>query len=166
MAEYTRPATWDDLKRLARLLNEAGVEYALVGGYAIAAHGFNRFSEDIDILVDPAAENSKRWIVALGKLPDHAARELERDPDVFAKDARYALRINDEFTIDVMPSIAGHSWQEMRAYIETVDLDGVPLPLLNMQGLLLTKQGARPKDQMDNALLKQAIDALKRKESS
>jgi hypothetical protein len=45
----------EDVKRLAQLLNEAGVEYALVGGYAIAAHGFNRFSEDIDILVNPAA---------------------------------------------------------------------------------------------------------------
>ena len=70
MAEYTRPATWDDVKRLARLLNAGGVEYALVGGYAIAAHGFNRFSEDIDILVNPAAENSHRWIVALSDLPD------------------------------------------------------------------------------------------------
>jgi hypothetical protein len=35
---------------------------------------------------------------------------------------RRALRINDEFTIDIMPSIAGHTWQEMRGYIETVDL--------------------------------------------
>jgi hypothetical protein len=29
------------------------MDYALVGGYAIAAHGFNRFSEDIDVM--PAA---------------------------------------------------------------------------------------------------------------
>lgn len=45
MPEYTRPATWEDLKILAALLNEAQVEYVLVGGYAIAAHGFNRQSE-------------------------------------------------------------------------------------------------------------------------
>jgi hypothetical protein len=51
-------------------------ELVAVGGYAIAAHGFNRFSEDIDILVNPAAENSRRWIVALSELPDHATREL------------------------------------------------------------------------------------------
>ena len=108
MTEYTRPATWDDVKELARLLNDAGVEYALVGGYAIAAHGFNRFSEDIDILVNPSAENSKRWVVAFEQLPDHATRELLSNPDVFARDARYALRINDEFTIDVMPFIAGY----------------------------------------------------------
>lgn len=57
MPEYTRPATWDDLKRLATLLNDAHAEYALVGGYAIASHGFNRQSEDIDLLVNPTAEN-------------------------------------------------------------------------------------------------------------
>jgi hypothetical protein len=161
VVEYTRPATWDDVKKLALLLNAAGVEYALVGGYAIAAHGFNRFSEDIDILVNPAAENSRRWILALGELPDHATRELVSDPDVFACDARYALRINDEITIDIMPSVAGHTWEQMRSHIETIDLDGVPLPLLNLEGLLLTKQGQRPKDQLDAAVLSQALAELK-----
>jgi predicted nucleotidyltransferase len=161
--EYTRPATWDDVRKLAQLLNESGVEYALVGGYAIAAHGFNRFSEDIDILVNPSAENSRRWIIALSALPDHVTRELLDDPDVFAKDARYALRINDEITVDVMPSIAGKSWGEMRKHIETIDLDGIPLCLLNLEGLLLTKQGLRPKDQMDAALLTRALEELGKK---
>src|SRR5690606_14174905 len=91
LSEFTRPATWDDVKALARHLNDAGAEYALVGGYAIAAHGFNRFSEDIDILVNPTVENSRRWILALSRLPDGAARELSTDPDVFARDALYAI---------------------------------------------------------------------------
>jgi hypothetical protein len=114
LTAYTRPATWEDVKTLARYLNEAGVEYALVGGYAIAAHGFNRFSEDIDILVNPSVENSRRWIVALSRLPDRAAAELASEDDVFADDKRYAIRINDEFTVDVMPSIAGLSWTDRR----------------------------------------------------
>lgn len=161
MPEYTRPATWDDLKRLARLLHDAHAEYALIGGYAIASHGFNRQSEDIDLLVNPAVENSRRWIVALSQLPDHATRALEGEPDVFADDKRYALRINDEFTVDIMPSVAGHSWEDMRPYIETITLDGVPLPVLNLEGLLLTKQGQRPKDQMDAAVLRQALAILR-----
>lgn len=161
MPEYTRPATWEDLKRLVKLLNEARAEYALVGGYAIASHGFSRQSEDIDLLVNPAAENSRRWIVALSHLPDQATSELEHEPDVFADDKRYALRVNDEFTVDIMPSVAGHSWDEMQRYIETIDLDGVPLRVLNLEGLLLTKQGDRPKDQMDASILKQALAILK-----
>jgi hypothetical protein len=123
--EFTRPATWDDLKTLARYLADAGAEYALVGGYAVAAHGFNRFSEDIDILVEPSAENARRWIAALSRLPDHAARELASEADVFASDKRYAIRINDEFTVDVMPSIAGLSWAEMKSHVTEMDIDGV-----------------------------------------
>lgn len=161
MPEFTRPATWDDLKDLARRLRDAKVDYALVGGYAIAAHGFNRFSEDIDILVDPSAENSIRWVVALSELPDHATRALLGQPDVFAADKRYAVRVNDEFTIDVMPSVAGRTWEQMQPYIESIDLDGVELKLLNLEGLLLTKQGARPKDQLDAALLGQALAVLR-----
>jgi hypothetical protein len=162
--EYTRPATWEDLKMLAQLLNEAQVEYALVGGYAIAAHGFNRQSKDIALLASPDAENSRRWIIALSRLPDHATQALAGEPDVFAQDKRYAIRINDEFTIDIMPSVAGHAWDEMRHYIQTVDLDGVPLKVLKLEGLLLSKRGARPKDQMDASVLQQALALLKSQE--
>jgi hypothetical protein len=162
MTQYTRPATWADLKQILRYLNDAGVEYALVGGYALAAHGFGRFTEDIDILVDPSPENSRRWILALANLPDGATRQLLGEADVFANDKRYAVRINDEFTIDVMPAIAGYSWGEMKAFIEERDLDGEPLRLLNLEGLLKTKQGARPKDQMDAQVLRAALEKLKR----
>lgn len=164
MVEYTRPATWADLRMLAQYLHEANVEYALVGGYAVAAHGFIRASEDIDILVNPSVENAHRWILALSRLPDHAARELADEADVFGDDKRYALRINDEFTIDVMPSIAGHSWSEMQRYIETIEFEGASLRILNLEGLLLTKQGVRPKDQMDAAVLRRALARLKKVE--
>ena len=76
MSEFTRPATWEDVRLVARLLSAHGVEYALVGAYALAAHGYVRFSEDVDILVDPSAENTARWIAALSELPDGAAKEL------------------------------------------------------------------------------------------
>jgi len=158
--EFTRPATWEDVKRLAGLLNEAGVEYALVGGYAIAAHGFNRLTEDIDILVNPSVENARRWIVALAELPDGAAKELLNEPDIFSSDTRYALRINDEITVDVMPSIAGHGWHEMKEYIVENQIDGVRVALLNLEGLLKTKQGLRLKDQADAAMISAALDAL------
>jgi len=148
------------VKALARYLDEAGAEYALVDGYAIAAHGFSRFSEDIDILVNPSAENARRWIVALSRLPDRAAAELAAEGDVFADDKRYAIRINDEFTVDVMPSIAGFGWAEMAAHIVAMTIDGTPVRVLDLPGLLKTKQGARPKDQMDAAVITEALRRL------
>ncbi|HEX5048033.1 MAG TPA: nucleotidyl transferase AbiEii/AbiGii toxin family protein [Gammaproteobacteria bacterium] len=161
MTEYTRPATWDDVKSLARYLDEQGVEYALVGGYALAAHGLSRFTEDIDILVNPSADNSRRWIAALSRLPDAAAAELAGERDVFADDKRYAIRINDEFTVDVMPSIAGLSWEELQSHVTSRKIDGVTIRLLDLPGLLSTKQGMRPKDQMDAGAIAAALEKLK-----
>ena len=158
--EFTRPATWDDVRTLAGYLAEAGVEYALVGGYAVAAHGFNRFSEDIDILVNPSAANAKRWIAALSRLPDGAAMELADEKDVFAADRRYAIRINDEFTVDVLPSVAGQTWEQMLPHIISRELDGVPVRLLDLEGLLKTKQGVRPKDQLDASIIRAALEQL------
>ena len=50
MEQFSRPATLDDLKTLLRSLNAHGVEYLLIGGYALAAHGYQRATIDIDIM--------------------------------------------------------------------------------------------------------------------
>jgi hypothetical protein len=144
LTEFTRPATWEDVKTLVRYLEEQNAEYALVGGYALAAHGFGRFTEDIDILVNPSSDNSRRWILALSKLPDAAAAELAAEGDVFADDKRYAIRINDEFTIDVMPSIAGLSWEDMKAHIVTKRIDDVALIDAFLKGTAAVKPAPNP----------------------
>jgi hypothetical protein len=161
MADVTRPATWEDVKRVARSLDAAGAKWALIGGYAIAAHGYVRFTEDVDILVDPSAENAKRWISALSALPDGACKELEGEEDLFLREGPYAVRINDEFTVDVMPSACGHGWAELEPFIEVRMIDGVPVPVLGLEGLLRTKEGMRPKDQADAEVLRRALAAVR-----
>jgi hypothetical protein len=161
VSAFTRPATWEDLKRVAVALNAEGARYALIGGYAIAAHGYNRFSEDLDILVDPAPDNTRRWIAALSTLPDGACRELAGQDDLFQREGEYAIRINDEFTIDVMPAACGHHYAELAPHIEQRELDGVTVPILGLEGLLLTKEGMRDKDRADRRVIEEALAALK-----
>jgi len=158
--EFTRPATWEDVKRLARYFEEAGVEYALIGGYALAAHGIVRLTEDIDVLVNPSAANSSRWILALSKLPDGAARELETEADVFASQQRYAIRVNDEITVDVLPAAAGYTWEQLKTHIVEVAIDGVSIKVLSLEGLLKTKEVPRPKDQADADAIRRALEFL------
>ena len=160
MADTTRPATWEDVKLLANLLADEGARWALIGGYGIAAHGFVRFSEDVDILVDPSPANTRRWIAALANLPDGATRELAGQEDLFEREGPYAIRVNDEFTVDVMPSACGHGWAELEKFVEERVVDGVVLPVLGLEGLLLTKQGMRDKDRADAAVLRRAIELL------
>jgi hypothetical protein len=162
VAETTRPATWDDVKAVAALLEAEGTRWFLIGGYAIAAHGFVRVSEDIDILVDPSPDNARRWIAALARLPDGATRELVGQEDLFEREGPYAVRVNDEFTIDVMPSACGHGWAELEPYVEVRDVDGVTLRVLGLEGLLLTKGGMRDKDKADATVLMRAIEALRK----
>lgn len=159
--ETTRPATWVDVLDLAARLDAHGVAWALVGGYAIAAHGFVRFSEDVDILVDPSPENARKWIAALSELPDGAARELVGEEDIFRQSGPYAVRINDEFTVDVLPAACGHSWEELRPFIERREIDGRPIRVLSLEGLLLTKEGMRDRDRADAVVLRAAIAKLR-----
>lgn len=159
-ALFTRPATWDDVLRLVRLLNRQQVRYLLVGGYALAAHGYLRMTDDIDIAVAPDPDNTRCWIVALSALPDGAAAPLADEPDPFAGDHLHAIRINDEFTVDILPSVCGIPFAELAPHTEWLELDGEPVPVLDLVGLLKTKQGLRPKDQADAEVLRQAIARL------
>ena len=44
-------AVHQTLRRLASKLEELGIPYAVVGGMALFAHGYRRFTEDVDLLV-------------------------------------------------------------------------------------------------------------------
>ena len=52
MDEFSRPATLEDLKLLLRSLNQHGAEYLLIGAYALAAHGYQRATTDIDLVFE------------------------------------------------------------------------------------------------------------------
>ena len=154
---FTRPATWEDVVRVARLLEAAGARYVLVGGYALAAHGFVRMTQDVDIAVAPGAENARRWVAALSELPDGAARELAGEEDPFAGGHQYAIRINDEFTVDVLSAAGGVPFEALEPHIVALMVQGEAVRVLDLEGLLLTKQGVRPLDQADAALIRRAL---------
>jgi hypothetical protein len=60
-----------------------------------------------------------------------------------------------------MPSACGHPWSELAPFVEEVDLDGVPLKLLGLEGLLLTKEGMRDRDRADRRVLELALERLR-----
>jgi hypothetical protein len=49
-----------DYKEMLHALNDAGVEYLIVGAYALAVHGNMRSTGDIDIWVRPTPENDRK----------------------------------------------------------------------------------------------------------
>ena len=154
LPESTRPATLDDLKALVRALNEKDAPYLLVGGYALALHGYQRATTDIDVLVPPDEAAAHKVIPALLVMPEGAAADI--DPAWFVEGEN--IRVNDAYTVDLLFSAAGQTYEALQPYAEVVEFDGIPIRTVNLQGLLLTKQTVRDKDQIDRRVLERAIN--------
>jgi hypothetical protein len=154
-----------DLARICRALNASGARYVLIGGFAVSAHGAGRPTKDIDLLVDPSAENIGRIREALEILPDRAVRDIA-DDDV----RNYAVvRIADEILIDLMSQAGGVTYDEAIADAETAEIDGVEIPVASKVTLIRTKQTNRPSDLADRHFLQSRIDeerAAQKKDST
>jgi len=161
MDEYSRPATLEDLKALIGSLNAQGADYLLIGGYALFAHGYHRATTDIDVLVPATREAGIKIRSALMVLPDQAAKDI--DPAWF--DEGENIRVADAFVVDIMLNACGETYETLKQYAETLDLDGVPVRTINLEGLLLTKQTMREKDVSDRIILKRALETLKERAS-
>ena len=51
----------------------------------------------------------------------------------------------------------GETYESLKDYIEIIELDGMPVKTLDLEGLIKTKQSAREKDKMDCTILKRAL---------
>jgi predicted nucleotidyltransferase len=152
-SEYARPATADDLKSLVASLNANGVEYLLIGGYALYAHGYQRATTDIDILVQPTIDAGKKVRQALLILPDKAAADI--DPAWFEDGD--AIRVADDIIVDVMFNACGETFETLKEYSQIMYIDGIPVSTVSLEGLLLTKKTVREKDVSDRLILERAI---------
>lgn len=158
MDEECRSATINDFKQLITSLNEKGAEYFLIGGYALFAHGYHRATTDIDILVPSTPDAGRRIIDALMVLPEQVARDI--DVDWFTEGQN--IRVADEFIVDVMLNACGETYESLKQYAETVEIDGLQIKTVSLEGLLKTKQTSRSKDIMDRVILERAIDEIRR----
>lgn len=151
-----RSASVEDLKLLIGALNEQGVDYFLIGGYALYALGYQRATTDIDILLKPTVEQGERVRRALLVLPDQAALDLV--PDWFVEGQ--TIRVADAFVVDLLFNACGETYSSLARHAVTIDLDGVPVRSLDIEGLLKTKQSVREKDRQDRLVLERAMREL------
>ncbi len=157
-SKLARPASVDDLKLLLHALNEHGVDYLLIGGYALYTLGYQRGTVDIDVVLRPTRKQGEKVKTALLLLPDGVAKDL--DPDWFAEGE--TIRVADAFVVDLMFNACGETYESLLPYAVTIDLDGVPVRTLSIEGLLKTKQTVREKDKLDREVLERALMELKK----
>jgi hypothetical protein len=53
---------------LLRILREHEVDFLVIGGFAVAAHGYVRATKDVDVIPEPSRENLERLATALAAL--------------------------------------------------------------------------------------------------
>ncbi len=72
---------FETLRKLARYLDQEKLDYALIGGMALVAHGYRRFTEDVDILMTAETlEKFKERFLGRGYVPAfQGARKAFRD---------------------------------------------------------------------------------------
>ncbi len=141
----------DDLLDLLRRFEHERVEYVLVGGHAVRLNGFVRNTEDIDVLLPSSRENGARVIRALGFLK--SSGELQADWFEQATGEPENIRVADDVLIDLLFAANGQTYESLRDHVRLVDVDGVTIRVLDIDGLLKTKTEYRDKDRIDREAL-------------
>jgi hypothetical protein len=54
-----------DFREFIKSLNDNQVRYLVIGGYAVAFHGYPRYTKDLDIWIEPSPENAANLVKAL-----------------------------------------------------------------------------------------------------
>ncbi|MFI5009548.1 MAG: hypothetical protein ACHQDY_04660 [Solirubrobacterales bacterium] len=149
-----------DPLQLLTALHDRGIEYIVVGGFAVNAHGFIRVTKDLDIVPNPSAENLDRLAEMLRDLDatvldtaDFEAEEMPADPTHatdLAMGGNFCL-LTKLGRIDVMQWLSGVETEDLysefdRDAIEG-SLDGVPVRVCGLEHLRAMKRAAgRPQD--------------------
>jgi hypothetical protein len=126
-----------DLKEFVELLNSYEVDYLIIGGYALAFHGYPRYTGDIDLLVLPTVENAEKMMRALYEF-GFSPSGLSAD-DFMADDQVIQLgRVPNR--IDLVTSLTGVDTMDAWDAREQSVLDGIPVSFLSRQHLIVNKR--------------------------
>jgi hypothetical protein len=149
-----------DLRSLLALLREREVRFVVIGGVAVAAHGYVRGTADLDLVPDPDPENLKRVTEVLGELEATlpTAKDRRFDPASDAGVIRRGGNVTADTTfggLDVVQRAKGvPSYSQLDADAVEAELLGIPVRVCSLPRLREMKAAqGRPQDKADLANL-------------
>jgi hypothetical protein len=139
----------DDFRDFLKCLNEAGVEYLVIGGHAVAYYGYVRPTRDLDIWVAVSPQNAERIVQAVKSF--FAGAELAGLSPQWFLDLENVTRFGAvPNLIEVLPKVSGGEFATAFAKRVTVDIDGQTINLVSLEDLLANKKASgRLKDLAD-----------------
>ena len=143
-----------DYRDILQAFTDEGLEYLLVGAYALAAHGSPRATGDIDLWVRPTKSNAVK-VRALAKfgapLSEIKTSDFEKPDIVF----QIGVEPN---RIDILTQISGvDNFEAAYSSRMEVSIEGITIPVLGKPLLMKNKKATgRPKDLADLTWLEQS----------
>lgn len=136
-----------DFKEFVAALNARHVEFLVIGGYAVAFHGFPRYTKDLDLWVGPDLDNVLRLLSALEDFGFASLGLTEAD----FKDPTVVIQLGQPPNrIDLLCGVGGLDFDEAYRRRETLDPAGVPLSFISRGDLIGVKRAAgRHQDMAD-----------------
>jgi hypothetical protein len=140
-----------DLREFIGLLNSHGVEYVVVGGFAMAFHGVPRYTGDIDFLVRVSPANAARIEAVLRDFGFASSGLSAHD---FLEPDRVVQLGYPPYRIDLLTSITGVPFDDVWASRIPADLDGLPVAFISKPALIRNKRATgRSQDNADIEML-------------
>ncbi len=136
-----------DLREFIALLNSHDVRYVVVGGYAVAYHGYPRATGDIDLFVEVSQENARKLIAVLGEFGFASLGLTETDFLVPESIIQLGYPPN---RIDLVTSISGVTFADAWERRIGCHVEGLTMFVVDKQTLMANKAASgRPKDLAD-----------------
>jgi hypothetical protein len=140
-----------DFQDFLRLLNANAIRYLVIGGYAVAYHGYVRYTGDLDIFVELSTDNAERIVRAL--------REFGFDlpklkPELFLRKGKIVRMGYEPMRLEILNEIDGVSFGECYRQRRMARLDDLKINFIDLPQLLKNKRASRrPQDLADIAAL-------------
>jgi hypothetical protein len=128
-------------------LNSEGVEYLLVGGYAVGYYGYPRATGDMDIWIGIGQENASALVRVLREF---GFRSTPLSSDMFLAEKQVIRMGFPPVRIDLITTVSGVQFADCYVRRTVATIDGVPVNVVSVEDLKTNKKSAgRTKDLAD-----------------
>lgn len=128
-----------DFKEFIQSLNDNQVNYLVIGGYAVALHGYPRYTKDIDIWVEMTPENAANMLKALDQF-GFASLNLQAE-DFLTLDQVIQLGYPPS-RIDLITTPDGVDFSTCYTNRLTVEIDGIAVDFIDLENLKRNKSAS------------------------
>lgn len=136
-----------DFQDFLRLLNASRIRYLVIGGYAVAYHGYVRYTGDLDLFVELSVSNATKLVSVLREFGFDLP---ELKPALFLQKGRIVRLGYEPMRLEILNEIDGVSFQECYQHRRRSTVGGLNIHFIDLPELLKNKRASgRLKDLAD-----------------